>query len=57
LLGPFGCRDQPFADGVEVRPFGQPVEQSWSAERRLELGQSAGNGRLAQPERTPRGAQ
>ena len=42
---------------LRCAPSGSRSNRARTAERRLELGQSAGDGRLAQPERTPRGTQ
>jgi hypothetical protein len=50
-----GGRDQLFAGGVKAQPFGEAVEQCRPAKTGFERGQTAGNGRLAQPERTSGG--
>ena len=55
ILDTLGRRDQLLAGGVEVQPLGQAVEQGRPAKSGLERGQSAGDGRLAEPERPPGG--
>src|SRR5262249_13857314 len=54
-LDALGLGHQLLADGVEAQPLGQAIEQTRPAKTGLEGGQSAGDGRLAQPERPPGG--
>jgi len=55
ILDALGRRNQLLAGGVEAQPLGQAVEQGRPAKSGLERGQSAGDGRLAEPERAPGG--
>jgi hypothetical protein len=52
-LGVFSRAEELLTGSVEAPPFGQPVEQGLPVETDLERGQSARDGRLAQPERPP----
>jgi len=56
IFDALGCCDQLLAGGVEAQPLGEAVEQGWPARSGLECGQSASDGRLAQPERPSGGA-
>jgi hypothetical protein len=56
ILDALGRWDQLLAGGVEAQPLGQAVEEGRPAKTGLERRQTAGDRRLAQPERASGGA-